>query len=58
MHGGFSIIGGHVPGLPPKSTPMLASYQWRSYTILRPGANNEIGAPPWFIFSHNPNTSI
>jgi len=22
MYGRFSIIGGHVPGLPPKSTPM------------------------------------
>jgi len=32
--------------------------QRRSQTILRPGANYEIGTPYCFIFSHNPNTSI
>jgi len=25
MHGHFSIIGGHLRGLPPKSTPMLVN---------------------------------
>src|SRR6218665_1418857 len=28
----------------------VGKMQWHSWTILHPGTNYEIGAPPWFLF--------
>src|SRR6218665_1504960 len=47
MHGRFSIIGGHVPGLPPKSRPMqIAQIAFLHALIGRPLIRQDTPSPP------------